>query len=98
MSETVDARLKRLGKVLKVFRASRSMNQDELAVRAGISKSHMWALEAGKKEPGVITLLQLASALNVNCCVLLMALDDNCDMPTQGQLEMLEECFGSDED
>jgi transcriptional regulator with XRE-family HTH domain len=51
---------------MKQTRLRCGMSQLELANRANLSQSFLGSIEAGKKQPSVLTLLKIASALNVN--------------------------------
>jgi transcriptional regulator with XRE-family HTH domain len=50
---------------LKKFRADSGMTQEALAEKAGISRVFLARLEAGKQDPTLTTLKNLAKALKV---------------------------------
>jgi transcriptional regulator with XRE-family HTH domain len=58
--------LREFGRRVKVFREERGWSQDELAERAGMTGKHAGDLERGAKEPGLVALLGLARALDVD--------------------------------
>ncbi len=55
--------LKGLGRKIKDLRKQRGWSQERLAGVAGISRTHMGAIEIGTKEPSVWTLFRIARAL-----------------------------------
>jgi transcriptional regulator with XRE-family HTH domain len=54
-----------LGSLLKTKRNSLGMTLDEVADAAGMSKSHLHALEGDKSEPGILMCARLSIALGV---------------------------------
>jgi transcriptional regulator with XRE-family HTH domain len=62
--------LQEFGRRVKVFREERGYSQDELAERSGITGKHVGDLERGAKEPGLLALLGLAGALDVDLVTL----------------------------
>ena len=51
---------------IKEIRTQKSMSQLELSVKANMSQSFLASVEKGKKQPSVLTLLRIASALEVS--------------------------------
>jgi transcriptional regulator with XRE-family HTH domain len=64
-----------LGLTIKVLRTDRSLERKELAERAGISYSHLAAIEAGQKQPSPTVLTALAAALGIASHELLESVD-----------------------
>ena len=54
-----------IGKI-KEIRVKKSMSQLELSVNSNLSQSFLASVEKGKKQPSVLTLLRITSALNVS--------------------------------
>jgi len=54
-----------IGKI-KEIRKKKSISQLELSVSSNLSQSFLASVERGKKQPSVMTLLRIASALNVS--------------------------------
>jgi len=50
---------------IKSLRQEKGLNQQTLAVRAGLTRSYISLLESGKKAPAVATLAKIAAALGV---------------------------------
>ena len=59
------AEMARLGSRLRDLRAARSWTQEELARRAGLSKSYLSRIEDGDRQPSLASLLSLSQALDV---------------------------------
>lgn len=57
--------LKRIGKRLKFYRLSKGFTQEELAERAGFTRSYYTEIETGKRNVSIVNLCRLSSALNV---------------------------------
>lgn len=58
------------GEALRVLRQQRGLTLQELADRAGLSRSYLSEIERGKKQPSIKVLETIASALNVSLEVL----------------------------
>lgn len=54
-----------LGIVIGTERVRKGMTQEQLSGLAGISRTHLAALESGRKSPKVETLWRIAEALSV---------------------------------
>jgi transcriptional regulator with XRE-family HTH domain len=53
-------------KRMKEIRLQKEMSQLELSAKSNMSLSFYASVERGKKQPSVLTLLRIASALDVN--------------------------------
>lgn len=62
-------------RAVSLWRAERGWTQQELALRAGISRPNLSAIERGKREVSLKTLRVLASALGVKPGVLVDGID-----------------------
>ncbi|MCA0278909.1 MAG: helix-turn-helix domain-containing protein [Proteobacteria bacterium] len=47
------------------LRREKGLTQEEVAVRSGFSQQYLSGLERGKRNPTIITLLELAQAIEV---------------------------------
>ena len=54
-----------LGKRIRKIRLSKKIRQTEIAYRCNFDKSSYNAIEAGKRNTTILTLLKIAGALNV---------------------------------
>lgn len=62
------------GKAIKLARALASLNQKELAARAGLDPSHVSLIEKGTRRPSLTALEKLSTALQIpNDLLILMA-------------------------
>jgi transcriptional regulator with XRE-family HTH domain len=52
------------GQVLQELRGERHISQEELGFRSGYHRTYISLLERGKKNPSLLTVFQLARALN----------------------------------
>ena len=55
-----------VGENIRKIRTSAGISQEELAVRMGVDQGYISSLEAGKRNPTVVTLWHAAVALGVN--------------------------------
>lgn len=61
-----DARLVRLGQVIRRLRLERGMNQAGLAEAAGVSERYVGTLERGVGAPTFLMMLDIAKALGMS--------------------------------
>jgi len=64
--EDVNKQLQYVINRIKEIRTQKSVSQLELSVKSNLSQSFLANIEKGKKQPSVLTLLRIASALNVS--------------------------------
>ena len=64
-----------LGLIISTERVRKGMTQEQLSGLAGISRSHLAALESGQKRPKVDTLWRIAEALSVKLSRLLIMME-----------------------
>ena len=55
-----------LGNHIRQIRLSKKISQTEIAYRCGFDKSNYNTIEVGKRNPIIITLIKIASALEVS--------------------------------
>jgi transcriptional regulator with XRE-family HTH domain len=61
-----------VGRNVRRARQSLGLTQEELADRSGFSQQYLSGLERGRRNPTVVTLYELASALRVDHVALVM--------------------------
>ncbi|WP_368506533.1 helix-turn-helix transcriptional regulator [Burkholderia cepacia] len=87
MAENVDARQAevrgRIANNLKLLRGNRGMSQEKLADRAGLHRTQVSAIERGRSNVMVDTLVSLAAALGVDAIDLLVERHEE-PMPLKG--------------
>ncbi|MGD1055867.1 MAG: helix-turn-helix transcriptional regulator [Solirubrobacteraceae bacterium] len=54
------------GKSLQAARKQRDLSQDQLAMAAGLHRTHISLLERGRREPSLDTLVRLCRALQMS--------------------------------
>ena len=64
--EEINRQLQYVINRIREIRKQKDVSQLELSVRSNLSLSFLASLEKGKKQPSVLTLLRIASALNVS--------------------------------
>ena len=62
----ITTELGKLGKLIKELREIRGITRNELAVRAGISVSHLEKIESGLRMPGMSAFLKIMPVLDVH--------------------------------
>ncbi len=67
------------GLIIGTERVKKGMTQEQLSGLAGISRSHLAALESGQKIPKVDTLWRIAEALAIKPSKLLSTLEKGMD-------------------
>ncbi len=55
----------RFGENLLRIRQARKLTQESLAEKAGIHRTQVTLIEAGRRQPGILTVARLAGALEV---------------------------------
>lgn len=63
--------LNSLGKRIKEIRIEKKISQTEVAYRCGFDKSNYNTIEAGKRNPTILSLLKISKALNIELSELL---------------------------
>lgn len=70
-----------VGRVLRARRLAAGLSQEELADMAGLDRTYIGRLEAGKQSPTVDTLAKLARTLGVSCSEILLAAEMRSTAP-----------------
>ncbi|MFC0385146.1 helix-turn-helix domain-containing protein [Muricoccus vinaceus] len=60
------------------LRREKGLTQEEVAERSGLSQQYLSGLERGGRNPTVVTLQEIATALEVSFLELLRPQDDEC--------------------
>jgi transcriptional regulator with XRE-family HTH domain len=55
-----------LGMKIKSVRESMNLTQEQFAQKCGMSKNYIGMLERGERNPSYLTLVQIASKININ--------------------------------
>jgi transcriptional regulator with XRE-family HTH domain len=67
--------LRKLGLALRRQRRQAALTQEALALRAGMERTHVSAIERGEGNPTVVSVVRLCDALEVNPAVVFATLD-----------------------
>jgi transcriptional regulator with XRE-family HTH domain len=70
-----------VGKNFARIRREKGLTQEEVEARSGFSQQYLSSLENGRRNPTVITLYELASALGVNYLELLWSDETSAQKP-----------------
>ena len=73
-----------LGKNLVEFRGRVGLSQQGTAERAGLHRTEVALIEAGKRVPRLDTIVKLAGAVEVEPCALLMGMAWELEPPKEG--------------
>ena len=65
-----------VGQVIQRFREKKKFSQELLSGLAGIGRTHLSAIERGKRKPTLETLFKLAFALNVRPSEILAVIEE----------------------
>lgn len=67
---------KRMGIIIGIERSNCGLTQMQLSMTAGIARSHLAALESGKKCPNLDTFCRIAEALSMKPSELLAKIEE----------------------
>lgn len=68
--------LKQLGQTIKKLREQHRITQEELAYQAGLHRTYISLLEKGERNPSVLTLCKVSSALNTQLSKIFQIMED----------------------
>lgn len=60
-----DPALIALGAAIRAARVERGISQEELAHRAGTDRSYLSSIERGAQNPGIVSILRMAHAMDM---------------------------------
>jgi transcriptional regulator with XRE-family HTH domain len=64
------------GEVIREFRKAKQISQEKLASVSKLDRSFISLLECGRKQPSLITIFQLAKALNLSASKILSLVEE----------------------
>lgn len=64
------------GEVIRELRKAKQLSQEKLAEISNLDRSFISLLETGKKQPSLVTIFQLAKALNSSPSRILLAVEE----------------------
>lgn len=71
-----------VGRNVRRYRQQKGLTQEQFAERSGFSQQYLSDLERGRRNPTVVTLFELATALGVSHVALLEPDDEALDKKT----------------
>ena len=69
----LDAEL--VGRIIARFRTDKGLSQDVLSGLAGIGRTHLSAIETGKRKPTLETLYRISCALDTSMSAIVIAIE-----------------------
>lgn len=75
------AYLEALGNRIRELRRSHKIGLETLAERANVHRTHLWKIEKGQLNAGILVFVRLATELKVPLSELLPALEDELPEP-----------------
>jgi transcriptional regulator with XRE-family HTH domain len=72
----VNAEQAAVGRAVRDLRASRGMSQEDLAFGSGMHRTYVGSVERGERNPSLISLSRVASALGVRPWELLLRAEE----------------------
>ena len=76
MTHSVETQQAAVGRAVRDLRASRGMSQEDLAFVTGMHRTYVGGVERGERNPSLIALSRVASALGVRPWELLQRAED----------------------
>ncbi len=73
-----------VGKVLACYRQQRGVSQEVLSGLADIGRSHLSAIERGKRKPTLETFYRICNALDVKMSTVMLQLEKELENANQG--------------
>lgn len=71
-----EAILSQFGEQIKLVRNERNISQEKLAELSKLDRTYISSVERGQRNIGILNIIKIANALNVNACSLLEKLGD----------------------
>lgn len=68
-----DPALLAFGEAVRKARAEQGVSQEELALRSGIDRSYLGAIERGEQNAGLLHLIRIAAALQIPLAALMQS-------------------------
>ena len=76
MDRRIETQQAAVGRAVRDLRASRGMSQEDLAFVTGMHRTYVGGVERGERNPSLIALSRVASALGVRTWELLLRADE----------------------
>ena len=67
------------GRIIRQFRERKNLSQDLVSGLAGIGRTHLSAIERGKRKPTLETFCKISYALDIRPSILMAAIEQEMD-------------------
>ncbi len=67
------------GQVIKNLRKQRNISQEKLSFESGLDRAFISLLECGHKQPSLVTIFQLAKALQSSPAQIIASVEEKCN-------------------
>jgi transcriptional regulator with XRE-family HTH domain len=71
------------GQVIRDIRKSNKFSQERLAFESGLDRTFISLLECGRKQPSLVTIFQLAKALQIPPSQIIESVEEKCNENSQ---------------
>ncbi|MCM2357589.1 MAG: helix-turn-helix domain-containing protein [Geobacteraceae bacterium] len=71
------------GQVIRDFRKAKKLSQEKLAFESGLDRTFISLLECGRKQPSLVTIFQLAKALQIPPSRIIASVEEKCNENSQ---------------
>lgn len=71
------------GQVIRDFRKAKKLSQEKLAFESGLDRTFISLLECGRKQPSLVTIFQLAKALQSPPSQIIASVEEKCNENSQ---------------
>lgn len=67
------------GQVIRDVRKAKKLSQEKLAFESGLDRTFISMLECGRKQPSLVTIFQLAKALQIPPSQIIASVEEKCN-------------------
>lgn len=71
------------GQVIRDIRKTKKFSQEKLAFESGLDRAFISLLECGRKQPSLVTIFQLAKALQIPPYQIIESVEEKCNENSQ---------------
>ncbi len=71
------------GQVIRDVRKAKKLSQEKLAFESGLDRAFISLLECGRKQPSLVTIFQLAKALQIPPSQIIASVEEKCNENSQ---------------
>lgn len=67
------------GQAIKDLRKQKNFSQEKLSFESGLDRAFISLLECGRKQPSLVTIFQLAKALQISPAQIIASVEEKCN-------------------